>query len=57
LESKTLNFSKEKELLFAPLKLFLGYYYFIRAHKELRVKSDKGKKKWMERTPMMAAVK
>ncbi|MHA1293563.1 MAG: hypothetical protein ACTSQJ_12970 [Promethearchaeota archaeon] len=42
---------------FAQLKLFLGYYYFIRTHKELRVKSYKGKKKWMERTPMMAAVK
>ncbi|MHA1440178.1 MAG: hypothetical protein ACTSPD_21735 [Promethearchaeota archaeon] len=42
---------------FAQLKLFLGYYYFIRTHKELRVKSDKEKKKWMERTPMMAAVK
>ena len=55
LQRKTLQFSKEKELLYHQLHLFLGYYHFIRPHKGLRVKNDKWKKKWIERTPMMAA--
>lgn len=54
LQRKTLQFSKEKELLSDQLHLFLGYYHFIRSHKGLKVKNDKGKKKWIERTPMMA---
>jgi len=55
LQRKTLQFSKENELLYAQLCLFLGYYHFIRPHKGLQLENDKGKTKWIERTPMMAA--
>ena len=55
LHRKTLQFSKEKELLYAQLCLFLGYYHFIRPHMGLRVKKDAGTAKYRERTPMMAA--
>ncbi len=54
-QRKTLQFSKEKEYLYSQLHLFLGYYHFIRPHKGLRVKNDKWKRKWIERTSMMAA--
>lgn len=55
LQRKTLQFSKEKELLSTQIHLFLGYYHFIRAHQGLKLKNETGKRKWTERTPMMAA--
>jgi len=55
LQRKTLQFSKEKELLYAQVYLFLGYYHFVRPHQGLKTKKENGKRKWMERTPMMAA--
>lgn len=54
LHRKTLQFSKEKELIYAQLSLFLGYYHFIRPHQGLRVRNDARKPKWRDRTPMMA---
>jgi ATP-dependent protease ClpP protease subunit len=35
------------ELLQAP-------YNFVKTHKSLRVKTNRGRKKWMKRTPAMA---
>jgi len=35
--------------------LISGLLSFINPHKGLRLKTNKGKKKWMERTPIMAA--
>ena len=55
LQRKTLQFSKEKELLYYQMHLFLGYYHFIRPHEGLRLRNDKGKNKWVQRTPLMAA--
>lgn len=54
-QRKTLQFSKEKELLYSQLHLFLGYYHFIRPHKSLRVRCNTKKRRWLERTPLMAA--
>lgn len=54
-QRKTLQFSKEKELLYSQLHLFLGYYHFIRPHKSLRVRCVIKNKKWLKRTPLMAA--
>lgn len=55
LQRKTFQFSKEKELLYAQMHFFLGYYHFIRPHKGLRVRHNGRKKKWLERSPLMAA--
>ena len=55
LQRKTFQFSKEKELLYAQMHFFLGYYHFIRSHKGLRVRHNGRKKKWLERSPLMAA--
>lgn len=55
LQRKTLQFSKEKELLYAQMHLFLGYYHFICPHKGLKLKINGWKKRWMKRTPLMSA--
>ena len=54
-QRKSLHFSKEKALLYCQLHLFLGYYHFIRPHRSLRVRYPTRRKKWVERTPFMAA--
>lgn len=54
-QRKTLQFSKERELLVHQLHLFLGYYHFIRPHQSLRMRSGIKNKKWLERTPLMSA--
>ena len=46
LQRKTLQFSKEKELLNRQMDLFLGVYHFIRPHSGL--KRFDGKKKGMD---------
>ena len=43
LQRKTLQFSKEKELLNSQLDLFLGIYHFIRPHRGLKRFDDKKK--------------
>jgi len=55
LTRKTLGFSKKKKLVKASLNTSFGYYHFIKTHKGLRVKLDEKQRKWMHRTPMMAA--
>lgn len=57
LSRKTLSYSKELELLTLQLWLFLGYYHFVRVHLGLRLSIQSGRKKWMNRTPMMATGK
>ena len=54
-QRKTLQFSKEKELLFSQLHLFLGYYHFIRPHQSLRIRNTMKTKKWSKQTPFMSA--
>jgi hypothetical protein len=54
-QRKTLQFSKEKEVLSSQLHLFLGFYHFIRPHKSLKLRSPTEKRSWVERTPLMTA--
>ena len=54
-QRKSLQFSKEKELLYHQLYLFLAYYHFVRPHQSLRKINNSKSKKWLERTPLMAA--
>jgi IS1 family transposase len=55
LTRKTLGFSKKKKLLVSSLNIYFGIYHFVKTHKGLRVQVDQEERKWMQRTPMMAA--
>lgn len=55
LARKTNGFSKDKEYLQYQLDLFFGHYHFVRPHGGLRIKKLEGKRRWIQRTPLMAA--
>jgi IS1 family transposase len=55
LTRKTLGFSKKKKLLVSSLNIYFGIYHFVKTHKGLRTKIDQQERKWVQRTPMMAA--
>ena len=55
LTRKTLGFSKRKKLLISSLNIYFGIYHFVKTHKGLRIQIDQKERKWMQRTPMMAA--
>jgi IS1 family transposase len=55
LTRKTLGFSKKKKLLVSSLNIYFGIYHFVKTHKGLRIEVDQVERKWMQRTPMMAA--
>lgn len=52
---KTNGFSKDISKLEAQLYLALGYYHFVKEHFGLRQASTDNSKKWLQRTPAMAA--
>jgi len=52
---KTLSFSKEEKMLEASCVLEDLVYNLIRPHKSLRIEIDNDKRRWMSRTPAMAA--
>jgi IS1 family transposase len=52
---KTNGFSKDISKLEAQLHLALGYYHFVKEHFGLRQQSTDNGKKWVHRTPAMAA--
>lgn len=52
---KTNGFSKDISKLEAQLYLALGYYHFVKEHFGLRQESTDNSKKWLQRTPAMAA--
>ncbi len=52
---KTIAFSKKQERLVQQLHLSFAYYHFVKPHLSLRQKTKRKKKKYQERTPMMAA--
>jgi len=52
---KTNGFSKDISKLEAQLYLSLGYYHFVKEHFGLRQESTENSKKWLQRTPAMAA--
>ena len=53
LQRKTMGYSKKAYLLDCQIRLFLGYYHFVRPHGGLTIKR-KGEKN-IHRTPFMAA--
>ena len=55
LARKTNGFSKDISRLEAQLYLALGYYHFVKEHFGLRQESKDNSKKWIQRTPAMAA--
>jgi len=55
LTRKTNGFSKDITKLEAQLYLALGYYHFVKEHFGLRQESKGNGKKWIQRTPAMAA--
>jgi IS1 transposase. len=55
LTRKTTGFSKRKRFLVASLNIFLAIYHFVKPHKGLRIRVDQEDRKWIQRTPMMAA--
>ena len=55
LTRKTNGFSKDISKLEAQLHLALGYYHFVKEHFGLRQVSNDNGKKWIQRTPAMAA--
>jgi len=55
LTRKTNGFSKDLSKLEAQLYLALGYYHFVKEHFGLRQKSKDDSRKWIQRTPAMAA--
>lgn len=54
LTRKTLGFSKKRRLLLASLNIYFGCYHFVKVHKGLRIEVNEGRRRWMQRTPMMA---
>jgi hypothetical protein len=52
---KTNGFSKDISKLEAQLCLALGYYHFVKEHFGLRQVCKDNSKKWVQRTPAMAA--
>jgi IS1 family transposase len=52
---KTNGFSKDISRLEAQLNLALGYYHFVKEHFGLRRESEDTSKKWVQRSPAMAA--
>ena len=55
LARKTNGFSKDIGRLEAQLFLALGYYHFVKEHCGLRRESTDKRRKWVKRTPAMAA--
>ena len=55
LTRKTLGFSKRKKLLISSLNIYFGISHFVKTHKGLMTRIDQNGRKWMHRTPMMAA--
>lgn len=55
LTRKTMGFSKEKVPLIESLNLYSALYHFVKPHCGLRIEINEVNRRWMQRTPMMAA--
>ena len=51
---KTMNISKKIRMHSRAIDFFQAWYNFVKPHKSLRVLVNDGKRKWKQRTPMMA---
>lgn len=55
LTRKTMGFSKKKIPLVESLNLYSAIYHFVKPHNSLRIEVNKEDRRWVQRTPMMAA--
>jgi len=55
LTRKTRGFSKEKVWHQYQINLYIAYHHFVKTHKGLRIRWIEGNRKWVYRTPTMAA--
>ncbi len=51
---KTMNFSKKRSVHTKIVDFLQAWYNFVKPHKSLRVPEVEGKRKWKQRTPLMA---
>jgi len=51
---KTMNTSKKMKMHSRAIDFFQAWYNFVKLHKSLRILINDGKRKWEQRTPMMA---
>jgi hypothetical protein len=51
---KTMNFSKNRSVHIKIVDFLQAWYNFVKPHKSLRVPEIDGKRKWKQRTPMVA---
>ncbi len=51
---KTMNTSKRMKMHSRAIDFFQAWYNFVKPHKSLRILINDGKRKWKQRTPMMA---
>ncbi len=51
---KTMNFSKNRSVHKKSIDFLQAWYNFVKPHKSLRVPDIDGKRKWKQRTPLMA---
>ncbi len=51
---KTMNFSKKRRIHSKYVDFIQAWYNFVKLHISLRVPETDGKRKWKQRTPMMA---
>jgi len=51
---KTMNTSKKVKMHSRAIDFFQAWYNFVKTHKSLRILINDGKRKWKQRTPMMA---
>ena len=57
LTRKTRGFSKQKTCYDQQLNLYIAHYHFVKPHKGLRLRVEEKHRKWLQRTPAMAAGK
>jgi hypothetical protein len=55
LTRKTMGFSKKKVPLAEALNLYSALYHFVKPHHGLRLEVNENGRRWIQRTPMMAA--
>jgi len=51
---KGMNFSKDLTIHSRVMDLYQAWYNLVKPHRSLSVRCDNGKRKWTNRTPMMA---
>lgn len=57
LTRKTRGFSKQKSCYDQQISLYTAYHHFVKTHKGLRLRVEEPNRKWLQRTPAMAAGK